>query len=360
VTEKPSHCICYQDGVPPYQRGGQKIETVFMGVADCTVYVGTYPSKHTFQGKGPTVDIVNDGGLGLGHMATSIVEDLVFMCGGTNYYYYLPRYWSGCCYYAHLTMPVNIIHMSDSALNISSPDTFGWTDTHIRAKRSLSEFSAGSFGHKVPWYEKVLSFFYPQLGTLTLSLHVDSLSYTMWGFANATTKGFSLIKDTLKSHRLTLLKHQLALDYLLAKTGGLCVTLNLTDGSCMTLIPDNTDNLTDVITALDYFRSALGKKSGLLDAADQDWLASIVGSWGTRILQVVLPVIVTLLMICLFAICFVSCIKAMINRCVTTSLTAVAIQSDVQVPAMFYEECKDMDENNCFQDLQDYLDDKLI
>uniref|UniRef100_A0A8B9J790 Uncharacterized protein n=1 Tax=Astyanax mexicanus TaxID=7994 RepID=A0A8B9J790_ASTMX len=52
--------------------------------------------------------------------------------------------------------------------------------------------------------------------------------------------------------RLTLLKHDMALDYILAKQGGLCVALNLTGDACYTLIPDNTDNMTNVIEALKH------------------------------------------------------------------------------------------------------------
>ena len=43
----------------------------------------------------------------------------------------------------------------------------------------------------------------------------------------------------------------MVLDYLMAKTGGLCLTLNLTGEACITLIPDNVDNMTGVITVLE-------------------------------------------------------------------------------------------------------------
>ena len=42
----------------------------------------------------------------------------------------------------------------------------------------------------------------------------------------------------------------MVLDYLMAKTGGLCLTLNLTGEACITLIPDNV-NMTGVITVLE-------------------------------------------------------------------------------------------------------------
>lgn len=38
--------------------------------------------------------------------------------------------------------------------------------------------------------------------------------------------------------------NEMALDYYLAKTKGLCMTLNLTGKTCVTLMPDNSDNIT--------------------------------------------------------------------------------------------------------------------
>uniref|UniRef100_A0A3Q0SX77 Integrase catalytic domain-containing protein n=1 Tax=Amphilophus citrinellus TaxID=61819 RepID=A0A3Q0SX77_AMPCI len=67
------------------------------------------------------------------------------------------------------------------------------------------------------------------------------------GFANETIKGFELLSNTQKSHRWTLLKHDMTLDYILAEQGGLCMTLNLTGDACYTLIPDSSDNITSVI-----------------------------------------------------------------------------------------------------------------
>ena len=48
-------------------------------------------------------------------------------------------------------------------------------------------------------------------------------------FANETIGGFKYLSSNDKSHRLTLLKHEMAIDYILAKTGGLCATLNFTE-----------------------------------------------------------------------------------------------------------------------------------
>uniref|UniRef100_A0A8C2Z3D8 Uncharacterized protein n=1 Tax=Cyclopterus lumpus TaxID=8103 RepID=A0A8C2Z3D8_CYCLU len=85
---------------------------------------------------------------------------------------------------------------------------------------------------------------FPWYGVTFLADHIDNITYTFQGFANKTIRGFEYLSNTQRSHRLTLLKHDMALDYILAKQGGLCVTLNLTGEACYTLIPDNSDNMT--------------------------------------------------------------------------------------------------------------------
>uniref|UniRef100_A0AAQ6IQZ0 Uncharacterized protein n=1 Tax=Anabas testudineus TaxID=64144 RepID=A0AAQ6IQZ0_ANATE len=64
----------------------------------------------------------------------------------------------------------------------------------------------------------------------------------VWGYIFT----FHYLAANDKSHRLTLLKHEMALDYLLAKTGGICLTLNLTGeaSSTLTVIPTHLPLLT--------------------------------------------------------------------------------------------------------------------
>uniref|UniRef100_A0A8P4G365 Uncharacterized protein n=1 Tax=Dicentrarchus labrax TaxID=13489 RepID=A0A8P4G365_DICLA len=95
---------------------------------------------------------------------------------------------------------------------------------------------------------------FPWYGVTFLAEHIDNITYTLQGFANETIRGFEYLSNTQRSHRLTLLKHDMALDYILAKQGGLCVALNLTGDACYTLIPDSSDNITSVIDALRNIR----------------------------------------------------------------------------------------------------------
>lgn len=54
-----------------------------------------------------------------------------------------------------------------------------------------------------------------------LADHIDNITYILQGFANETIRVFEHLTNTQKSHRLMLLKHDMALDYILAKQGGL-------------------------------------------------------------------------------------------------------------------------------------------
>uniref|UniRef100_A0A3Q3E419 Uncharacterized protein n=1 Tax=Labrus bergylta TaxID=56723 RepID=A0A3Q3E419_9LABR len=99
---------------------------------------------------------------------------------------------------------------------------------------------------------------FPCYGVIYLADHIDNITYTLQSFANETIKGFEYLSNTQRSHRLTLLKHDMAFDYILAKQGGLCVALNLTGEACYTLIPDATDNMTSVIDALKLIRDSFG------------------------------------------------------------------------------------------------------
>uniref|UniRef100_A0A3Q3FU30 Uncharacterized protein n=1 Tax=Labrus bergylta TaxID=56723 RepID=A0A3Q3FU30_9LABR len=105
---------------------------------------------------------------------------------------------------------------------------------------------------------------FPWYGVTYLADHIDNITYTLQGFANETIKGFEYLSNTQKSHRLTLLKHDMALDYILAKQGGLCIALNLTGDACYTLIPDAADNMTSVIDALKLIRDSFGPSEGFL------------------------------------------------------------------------------------------------
>ena len=117
-----------------------------------------------------------------------------------------------------------------------------------RVKREMATFNnLESYNWRISLAEKWGIRLFPWFGVTFLADHIDNITYTLQGFANETIRGFEYLSNTQPQ---TLLKHDMALDYILAKQGGLCVTLNLTGDACCTLIPDNSDNMTSVIDAL--------------------------------------------------------------------------------------------------------------
>lgn len=66
----------------------------------------------------------------------------------------------------------------------------------------------------------------------------------------------------------------MALDYLMARTGGACVTL----------IPDNSDNIPSVITALEKIRDVFGP-SDPAGFSFSEWLSDKLGPWGAMLVR---------------------------------------------------------------------------
>jgi len=161
-------------------------------------------------------------------------RDIWWVCGN-KVYLFLPYGWTGCCFMANLKLLYEVFTIQqgqqsqESQSNVSSVN---------RRKRELTQFhNLESYHWRISLGEKWGIGIFPWYGVMFLAGHIDNVTYTMQGFANETIRGFELLTNTQRSHRLTLLKHDMALDYVLARQGGLCMALNLTGDACYTLIP---------------------------------------------------------------------------------------------------------------------------
>lgn len=84
----------------------------------------------------------------------------------------------------------------------------------------------------------------------------------------------------------------MALDYVSAAEDGLCPALNLTGDACVTLIPDDNNNITDVIHALERIRDASNPRLS-------NWLHGKFGPRGATFVQPLIPALITLgIMLC--------------------------------------------------------------
>ncbi len=153
-------------------------------------------------------------------------------------------------------------------------------------------------------------------GVTFLADHIDNITYSMSAFANETIKGFQYFAANDKSHRLTLLKHEMAIDYILAKTGGLCMTLNLTGEACVTLIPDNADNMTNIITTLEKIRDAFGPSESAGFSFNK-WLNDHFGPWASMIFHILIPVLIVFGITLCFCTCALTCMRALMYKWIT-------------------------------------------
>ncbi|XP_034457349.1 uncharacterized protein LOC117771281 isoform X2 [Hippoglossus hippoglossus] len=261
---------------------------MFMGISDCDKYMmdlGKRGHKMSNDSYEVTFDVPHHRqNITLrvqiqslpGNVTIGNFKDIWWVCGDKAYIF-LPYGWTGCCYMTMLKLPYEVFTMQKG----KGPDEVqSNVVSGSRKKREMAQFNnLESYHWRISLAEKWAIGLFPWYGVTFLADHIDNITYTLQGFANETIKGFEYLSNTQKSHRLTLLKHDMALDYILAKQGGLCVALNLTGNACYTLIPDSSDNMTSVIDALKLIRDAFGPSENAGWSANA-WLQDKLGPVG--------------------------------------------------------------------------------
>uniref|UniRef100_A0A671TM20 Uncharacterized protein n=1 Tax=Sparus aurata TaxID=8175 RepID=A0A671TM20_SPAAU len=282
----------------------------FMGVSHCPNPVASLTTKNskightdiTFRNRETVV--INKFLQAPTHKGIPPIGNFYWLCGNEAFIF-LPPGWSGCCYFVNLT----ITNLALLPINLRQQLENG----HIH-KCELAQFSTLAACHwRISLGEKWGLGLLPWYGVTFLADHIDNITYSMSALANETIKGFKHLNANDKSHRLTLLKHEMALDYILAKTGGLCMTLNLTGEACVTLIPDNSENITSVFTALEKIHDAFGPSESAGFSFNK-WLNNHLGPWGALIIHVLIPVLIVFGIGLCFCTCAVTCMRALIYR----------------------------------------------
>ncbi|XP_036418907.1 uncharacterized protein LOC118802460 [Colossoma macropomum] len=306
----------------------------FMGISDCNNYImdlgeRKYEAmndlyKVTFQvphRKLSRILMVRNQKLP-GNVTIGNFKDIWWVCGDKAYIF-LPYGWIGCCYMAMLKLPYEVFTVQKRKV---SDEVQSEAISGSRKKRELAQFhNLESYHWRISLGEKWGIGLFPWYGVTFLADHIDNITYTLQGFANETIRGFEYLSNTQKSHRLTLLKHDMALDYLLAKQGGLCVALNLTGDACYTLIPDSSDNMTSVIDALKHIRDAFGPSEGAGWSANA-WLQEKLGPLGAVLVQIMVAVLISLSVMFCCCTLVLTFAKAMILRWVGVLMPGDQIQ----------------------------------
>ncbi|XP_047670270.1 uncharacterized protein LOC125141298 [Tachysurus fulvidraco] len=228
-------------------------------------------------------------------------DDWYWVCG-KNVYLALPRNWGGVCTLARFRYPGVVIAHSHSPIK--------------RPKREVSYNDFPPPEHKLkPKLSKFFDSFFPQYGMTQVWNQLEVTHYRLATYINSTNRATEGIKQELAALRLTATQNRMALDILLAKEGGVCALIG---DQCCTFIPSNDDDHGSISDALhDMHKVANQMKRD--EHGDNSWglWYTLFGQW-TPYLSMIIPVIVELLLLCLFGPCIYKCIHYIIMSNLTT------------------------------------------
>ncbi|XP_023808666.1 uncharacterized protein LOC101166204 isoform X3 [Oryzias latipes] len=305
-----------------------------------TEFLGTLPTKMCHELLVPfTVQIINDRvshgyavpcprgrcvgsnpDLMPGNNGTYVVDQMFWLCGQALYLS-LPRDWSGIC------APVKV---TDHTFIVSAVH-----EPHLRHRRNLIDVKPHDsiWGSDVPgdhklWNtgQKVTMALFPWVGTAKNALRIETIDYRLGLFLNATIKAFKGYNEEMSSMRLMVLQNRLVLDLLVAQEGGVCKMLNDT---CCTFIPDNTDeghSVTEALHQLEKVQQAMQDDRKPQSWDFFSWFA--FGSWWQLLLKIVTPILMVLIICCVFTMCIFPCIQSMISRAVNGGVQSVLLSQE--------------------------------
>ncbi|XP_069092803.1 syncytin-2-like [Pleurodeles waltl] len=188
-------------------------DNLFVGTSECR-HLFLFQSKWTFMlnGQDPAI------------------PGIYYICG-LNAYYRLPKGWYGTCY---LGIVFPKIYQIDDLKQIPKTSEL----QHTRQKReSVAAVIGDIFGAIIH-----------SVGVILNSMKIQKLSTIVDNMLTNFTGAILLIDTELAAERAMTLQNQLALDILLAKSGGVCKMLN--ERHCCTFIPDNNIKIRSMLTNL--------------------------------------------------------------------------------------------------------------
>lgn len=245
------------------------------------------------------------------------LADVWWMCGNSTLYPTLPTDWAGTCAQVMYVRPMTIYHKTTATRTkreITSTTglekvwfgVLGEPEGVPREHAALDDAGHGALSFFCPWCE---------MGVHTK--WINFIYYTEMVYQNLTREALQSLKEELNANTRVTLQNRAALDYLLAKEGGVCALMG---DQCCTYIPNNSEAGGEVDNIMQHMHAVSATmERGTKHVDTLGWLKNLFSGWTGPLFSagIVIVIVLVLLMIC--GCCGVPIMQGMINRLIQTS-----------------------------------------
>ncbi|KAF7218347.1 syncytin-1-like [Nothobranchius furzeri] len=171
---------------------------------------------------------------------------------------------------------------------------------------------------------------------VTPNKNVDRINYIHFNvqlLANFTRDGLEAVHAQLSATSLVAFQNRIAVDMLLAEKGGVC---GMFGDQCCTYIPNNTaadGSLTKAIAGLRTLTDKM-KDHSVVDTAMWDSMFDVFGKYKTLVLSILISIAVFAAILTTCGCCCIPCIRALIQRLITTAITPEPNDAALQMPLL--------------------------
>ena len=269
-------------------------------------------------------------------------SDVYWYCGQRTLLNVLPTDWVGTCTILSLLAPLSIVPATVNdvlAWRTGVATQAGQDQGHGRQKRSIGSFDlygsspvyidAIGVPRGVPdqykLADEIAAGFESLIPQVTINKNVARINCVHFSdqrVTNFTVDALQGINNQLSATSLMAEQNRMALDFLLAETGGTCALIGT---QCCTWIPKNTDNSTgSIVRALNGLRGLsieLATNSGV-DNGFNGWMRRAFGEWKQAIISVLGALAAAVVVLLLIGCCCIPCIRYLIIRCLNSAMDA--------------------------------------
>lgn len=262
------------------------------------------------------------------------LADIWWVCGESKLRRTLREDWSGLCTRVMLISDVQMLKPGDDPNDESeekqhrvkrsyTKDPSVYIDAIGQPRGIPNEFKARN---------EILAGLEAMIPTIGVTKNLEWLNYIFYNqqrFINYTDDALKALGEQLSATSLMTLQNRQALDWLLAKEGGVCIMFG---EQCCTYIPNNTTPGGSFYLAMEKISNL--RKETHANAGFQlfltDWFTTFFGAWGGWAMKMLINLGIVLVVIALIFCCVFPCLREMCLKATVKqmSVTVRQVQDD--------------------------------